>query len=157
MIPVTRSQAISMQEAHYAGMHDGENRREGCPECEGKELQSYPIRHPDGTFYVRSLDEVVALLGKPPNFCYLTKNHTPVIPRVIWHHQVPQACGGKTNLTNCIPICDNHHFRLHSGMWSKANSLALPYRFTELELKSIDFGVQGAIALGTLDKMPKEA
>lgn len=44
MIFVTRDQARDMAEAHNEGLHDGENRREGCPECEGRELRDYPTR-----------------------------------------------------------------------------------------------------------------
>lgn len=38
---VTREQARGMQDAHIEGLHD-ELPREGCPECEGRELRSYP-------------------------------------------------------------------------------------------------------------------
>jgi hypothetical protein len=38
---ITREEARDMAEAHGQGHHD-EIRREGCPECEGRELRDYP-------------------------------------------------------------------------------------------------------------------
>ena len=38
---VTRDEARDMAEAHGQGHHD-EIPREGCPECEGRELRNYP-------------------------------------------------------------------------------------------------------------------
>lgn len=40
MIKVTREQARDMADAHAEGLH--ELPREGCPECEGRELRGYP-------------------------------------------------------------------------------------------------------------------
>jgi hypothetical protein len=37
----TREQAADMAEAHDRGLHD-DLPREDCPECEGRELRSYP-------------------------------------------------------------------------------------------------------------------
>ena len=38
---ITREQAEDMADAHAQGLHD-ELPREGCPECEGRELRDYP-------------------------------------------------------------------------------------------------------------------
>ena len=38
---ITREEARDMAEAHGEGWHD-DLKREGCPECEGRELSSYP-------------------------------------------------------------------------------------------------------------------
>lgn len=40
--PVTRQQARDMAEAHAEGFHI-EIPRQGCPECEDRELGEYPI------------------------------------------------------------------------------------------------------------------
>lgn len=40
-IRVTRQQARDMAAAHAEGFH-AEIPREGCPECEGRELREYP-------------------------------------------------------------------------------------------------------------------
>jgi hypothetical protein len=50
---ITREQAEDMAEAHAQGFHtppDG-TPREGCPECEGRPLSSYPrdVRGTSGT------------------------------------------------------------------------------------------------------------
>lgn len=37
---ITREQARDMAEAHVEGLHD-EDKREGCPECEGRVLSDY--------------------------------------------------------------------------------------------------------------------
>lgn len=41
MIVVSREEALNMVDAHIDGCHD-DLPREGCPECEGKELRDYP-------------------------------------------------------------------------------------------------------------------
>lgn len=49
---ITREQARDMAEAHAGGMHD-ELARDGCPECETRELREYPLEcegHPAGPF-----------------------------------------------------------------------------------------------------------
>lgn len=38
---ITREQARDMAEAHAEGLHD-DLPREGCPECEGRDLRDYP-------------------------------------------------------------------------------------------------------------------
>jgi len=38
---ITRAQAEDMSDAHSHGLHD-ELPREGCPDCDGRELVSYP-------------------------------------------------------------------------------------------------------------------
>lgn len=45
MKPITREQAQDMSHAHAEGYH-AELPREGCPECEGRPLSSYPRAHP---------------------------------------------------------------------------------------------------------------
>lgn len=41
-IYITRAQAEDMADAHVEGLHD-DLPREGCPECEGRDLRSYPV------------------------------------------------------------------------------------------------------------------
>ena len=39
---ITRDQARDFAEAHAEGLHEGIP-REGCPECDGRDLKSYPV------------------------------------------------------------------------------------------------------------------
>jgi hypothetical protein len=41
MRPTTREQAKDMSHAHAEGYH-ADLPREGCPDCEGRELRNYP-------------------------------------------------------------------------------------------------------------------
>jgi hypothetical protein len=43
--PITREQARDMADAHAEGLHTPPEGvpREGCPECEDRDLRSYPL------------------------------------------------------------------------------------------------------------------
>lgn len=45
--PIYRDEARGFSDAHADGLHD-EAPRQFCPECEGRELSSYPVRPTDG-------------------------------------------------------------------------------------------------------------
>jgi len=80
--------------------------------------------------------------------------------RWVWHHILPQACGGKTEPANLISLCDNDHYAVHDLMWWLAQGtapadLAKPYTRAQLALATR--GWREAVAAGTAGKMPKEA
>lgn len=49
MIQITRAQAEDMMDAHDQGFHTPPEGlpREGCPDCEGRELREYPRELPN--------------------------------------------------------------------------------------------------------------
>lgn len=34
------------------------------------------------------------------------------------HHLMPWSAGGRTDLANLVPLCSEHHHRVHEGQWS---------------------------------------
>ena len=71
--------------------------------------------------------------------CQLSRQAGPHPPvRFIWHHILPQACGGKSERANLAELCDNCHMSIHAVLWWLAHP---------------DTAAQAA---GTAGKIPKE-
>jgi hypothetical protein len=78
--------------------------------------------------------------------------------RYVWHHILPQVCGGLTTPANLASLCDSCHYTVHDLMWLMANGTPLPGPpHTAAQFKLATQGYQLAVAAGTAGKMPKEA
>jgi hypothetical protein len=80
--------------------------------------------------------------------------------RFVWHHILPQACGGKTEPANLASLCDNDHYAVHDLMWRLAQGAApagIPKPWTRAQLALALQGYRAAVAAGTVSRMPKEA
>jgi hypothetical protein len=84
------------------------------------------------------------------------RSHTAL--RFVWHHVLPQACGGKTEAANLASVCDNCHYSVHILMWYLANGgIPAAVKGTRAQRALADSGYQQAAAAGTAGKIPKEA
>jgi hypothetical protein len=102
--------------------------------------------------------EFLPLLGKATT-CTAYGVHRPVPLRFVWHHVLPQVCGGLTVADNLAQVCDSCHYSIHILMWhiGQGTPVAqLPGR-TRGQLTLALRGYQAAVANGTVDKIPKEA
>ena len=90
--------------------------------------------------------------------CQLAKVHRPVPLRFIWHHVLPQACGGKTEADNLAQLCDSCHYSVHILMWYVANGgIPAGVKGTRTQRDLAMRGYNLALAAGTAGKIPKEA
>jgi hypothetical protein len=84
------------------------------------------------------------------------RSHTAL--RFVWHHILPQACGGKTEPANLASLCDNCHYSVHILMWYMANGgVPATVKGTTAQTALANVGYGLAVAAGTAGKMPKEA
>jgi hypothetical protein len=75
----------------------------------------------------------------------------------VWHHILPQACGGRTTAANLVSLCDNCHYAVHIIMWHLANGGIPPDMHPSTKrLALARDGYQQAVAAGTQGKIPKE-
>lgn len=58
--------------------------------------------------------------------CDGAKHHTPKPRRYVWHHILPQVCGGKTVEANLVQLCDNCHYSVHDMLWHLKQTGFLP-------------------------------
>jgi hypothetical protein len=91
--------------------------------------------------------------------CQLGKQgRSHIALRFVWHHVLPQACGGKTTADNLASLCDNCHYAVHILMWYLANGgIPVTVKGTKVQLALANTGYAQAVAAGTAGKMPKEA
>lgn len=85
--------------------------------------------------------------------------HRPVPVRFVWHHVLPQVCGGKTVAENLAELCDNCHFTVHAIMYFMArNAGQLPQtvRGTRGQRHLAIRGYNMAVLSGTVSKIPNE-
>jgi Cys-tRNA synthase (O-phospho-L-seryl-tRNA:Cys-tRNA synthase) len=89
--------------------------------------------------------------------CQVSVTHRPRTYRYIWHHILPQVCGGKTESPNLVSLDDSCHYTIHILMWNMANNVLLPPHVNRQQLDLAMRGYQEAIAAGTAGRIPKEA
>lgn len=92
--------------------------------------------------------------------CAITKFHTPPPIRYVWHHILPQACGGKTKPDNLVSVCDNCHYAIHAllhdlKMHDGKFTIASTLRNRKRAGIALD-GYRQAQAAGTVNKIPNE-
>lgn len=88
--------------------------------------------------------------------CQLAAYHRPVPLRFVWHHVLPEACGGATMAGNLASVCDSCHYSVHILMWQLANG-GLTSKGTRTQVALAKSGYDQAVALGVAGKIPKEA
>lgn len=89
--------------------------------------------------------------------------HRPRPLRFVWHHILPQTCGGRTTKQNLVSLCDNCHITVHSILWLiaqhqglTANIIRYQHIGTEEQRELAERGYQAAVALGTVARIPNE-
>ena len=95
--------------------------------------------------------------GTKADHCSIAVQHRPTPMRYVWHHVLPQACGGKTEAANLVQVCDGCHYSIHVLMWELANHQPVPNRCNRAQLGYAMTGYQEADAAGTANLIPKEA
>jgi hypothetical protein len=97
-------------------------------------------------------------LGKAST-CSAYGVHRPVPLRFVWHHVLPQVCGGLTVTANLSQVCDSCHYSIHILMWhiAQGSTVAELPAHTRNQLALALRGYQQALANGTAFKIPKEA
>jgi HNH endonuclease len=90
--------------------------------------------------------------------CQLARYHRPLPLRYVWHHILPEACGGRTEPGNLAQVCDSCHYSVHMLLWWLANG-GIPAGITgsRAQLLLARRGYTLAQAAGTADRIPKEA
>lgn len=83
------------------------------------------------------------------------RHHTAL--RFVWHHILPQVCGGKTETANLAELCDNCHYAVHELMWNMAHGAPIPKAATDAQFGLAREGFDLAVAAGTVSKIPREA
>jgi len=104
-------------------------------------------------------DQFIAGIGKA-TFCAVSDAHRPKVYRFVWHHLLPQVCGGKTETDNLVSLCDSCHYTVHILLYELAQNtgnFVLPDKGTKKQRNFATTGYQAAVAAGTVDKIPKEA
>lgn len=101
--------------------------------------------------------EVIEGLGTA-TACSISANHTPAPLRYVWHHILPQACGGKSTLANTVMLCDSCHYAIHALLYQlKLHGKVTPNRRNNP--RRIEYAQQGysaAVAAGTVAHIPNE-
>ena len=96
-------------------------------------------------------------IGKAAS-CQLAIIHQPKPLRFVWHHVLPETCGGLTQTGNLASVCDNDHYAVHVLMWYLANGgIPLGVKGTRKQLALARLGYEQAVAAGTAGRIPKEA
>ena len=88
--------------------------------------------------------------------CEVPTDHRPRPLRFVWHHKLPQVCGGLTRPDNLASVCDSCHYSVHVLMWNMAHGVPLLHRQSPGQLTLALEGFLAAKAAGTVDRIPKE-
>ena len=99
-------------------------------------------------------------LGKAKHCSAYPGVHRPVPVRFVWHHILPQICGGPTEPDNLVSLCDNCHYAVHALMYRLASAgagpdVSWPRASTGVRGLALD-GLARARAKGTVAKIPDE-
>lgn len=86
--------------------------------------------------------------------CAAYHAHRPKPVRYVWHHILPQICGGLTAAPNLVSVCDNCHYGIHAAMYDMAHGRK-PQGTTE-QAALAKLGYDAAVTAGTVDKIPNE-
>jgi hypothetical protein len=105
---------------------------------------------------VMAASEFIAGIGRATE-CTCDNEHRPAPLRFVWHHILPEVCGGHTIRSNLVSVCDNCHYGIHALMYDlKINGVFSAYaRFGAT--RRAYFAREGyvaAIAAGTVARIP---
>ena len=94
----------------------------------------------------------------PATHCQISVTHRPRTLRYVWHHVLPQVCGGQTQAPNLVSLCDSCHYSIHIIMWN-LRSTGVPgvRRWNTQQIAYAQRGYKEALAAGTANLIPKEA
>lgn len=105
--------------------------------------------------------EIHPVTGKKATFCLIGNPmyHRPTPQRYVWHHNIPQVCGGPSDEQNLVNLCDNCHIIQHVLMWRMVfDTIGLRRdKWNRQHWNLASRGYAGAKLLGTEQKMPKLA
>jgi hypothetical protein len=94
-----------------------------------------------------------------PTYCAGYGKHRPAPTRFVWHHILPQVCGGPTVPANLAPLCDSCHYTVHALLHNLKLTGHLPrliHRGTKEQRTFAQMGYDAAVKAGTVDKIPNE-
>lgn len=100
-----------------------------------------------------------SLLGKAKT-CQCVARHSPAPARYVWHHVLPQVCGGVTTQSNLVSVCDNAHYAIHKLMYAmlvKDQHTINRIGRNDFFMKMAVSGYGLAVERGTESKIPKES
>lgn len=89
--------------------------------------------------------------------CGSTVGHRPRPLRYVWHHILPQVCGGRTQADNLVSLCDNCHYAVHVLLWKLAQGRLISSRTNAYQAKLARQGYELAVRAGTVGKIPQES
>lgn len=91
--------------------------------------------------------------------CEAYGSHRPQPLRFVWHHVLPEACGGKAEPGNLAQVCDSCHYSIHILLWLLARGGLGDgtIRGTKGQRAIAQAGYDKAVAAGSAGKIPKEA
>lgn len=91
---------------------------------------------------------------------YPNSPHRPTPMRYIWHHILPQTCGGKTSKDNLASLCDTCHYNVHTLLVALkqfgGDVATIAHRGTQMQRDLAVLGWNRAVAAGTTGKIPNE-
>lgn len=91
--------------------------------------------------------------------CVVSQHHSPKPLRYVWHHILPRACGGATEVGNLVSLCDSCHYAVHALLHDlKVNGhFTIPSTLRNKKRAAIALdGYQRAVAAGTVNLIPNE-
>jgi hypothetical protein len=96
-------------------------------------------------------------IGKAQSCTLGRQNTDHTAQRFVWHHILPQVCGGQTVAANLVSLCDNCHYAVHAALYALAHNIELEVPPTTGQLQLARQGYDQAQAAGTVQKIPREA
>lgn len=100
-------------------------------------------------------DEFLPEVGRAAQ-CVGAKVHYPRPLRFVWHHILPQICGGQSTPDNLAALCDSCHYSVHILLYSLAQGAVLKVG-TAAQRALAQQGYAAALAAGTVALIPKES
>ena len=104
---------------------------------------------------VGPLREINGVTASQCQFGAQESHHTAL--RFVWHHILPQVCGGKAVQSNLAELCDNCHYAVHNVMYALSRGATPSKAATADQFTLAQTGYQLAVKAGTQGKIPKES
>lgn len=103
--------------------------------------------------------QFLASVGRATS-CACVGDHRPAPLRYVWHHILPEVCGGKSSKDNLVSVCDNCHYGIHAMLYDlklHGPPLRTYGRFAGTKRAQIALeGYAAAAQAGVVDKIPSE-
>lgn len=93
------------------------------------------------------------------SMCAVSRSHRPAPMRYVFHHILPQACGGLTTAANTVQLCDNCHLAVHVLMYQmkiRDGAIVPSPVNNRVRVALATRGYREAVAAGTVNKIPNE-